>query len=284
MKKHLLLILLLFSSGLSAQDMSVDDILKNSFENLGGLDNIKALKSIKIKGTMAMGEMEFPGTVIQAPDNKQHVEVDIQGKKFVQAYDGEMGWQINPFEGGSNAQKMSPEEAEELSDEPFESSFIDYEKKGHKVTYEGREDVEGTETYVLKLEKANGNVEFHYYDPEYFVPIMTKSSIKSGPMKGQSTETFLSDYQEVEGLMFPFFMDTKMNGESMQKLSIENIELNVDVPDEMFAMPESAASDTPAAAPAEAPVAAPAPSEIPEAAEDMSDKAKKKKKKKRGKK
>lgn len=256
--------------------MSVDDILKSSWENLGGLDNIKAIKSIKIEGTMSMGEMEFPGIVIQAPENKQHVEVNIQGKKFIQAYDGEIGWQINPFEGGENAQKMSPEEAEELADEPFESAFINYTEKGHKVTYEGKEDVEGTEALILKLEKANGNVEHHYYDPEYFVPIMVKSAVKSGPMKGQNTETYLSDYQEIEGLMYPFFMDTRLNGQSMQKLTISKLELNVPVPDEMFAMPVAeAAADEPEAAPT--PPDAPA---APEVEEEGKKKAKKKKKRK----
>lgn len=276
MKTQILSLLLLFSTGLFAQDMSVDDILKNSWENMGGIDNIKALTSLRTEGTMSMGEMEFPGIVTQAPDNKQYMEVNIQGKKFVQAYDGTMAWQINPFEGGSTAQKMSPEETEELSDEPFESAFIDYAKKGHKVSLDGMQDVEGSETHVLKLEKKNGNVEYHYYDPEYYVPIMIKSTIKSGPMKGQDTETFLSDYQEVDGIMFPFFIDTRINGQSMQKLSISKIETNVELSDEMFAMPSAEAAGDEVEAPAP-----PAVPETPEVVEDVKDKSKKKKKKKR---
>ena len=57
-------------------------------------------------------------------------------------------------------------------------------------------------------------------------------------MKGQFSETYYSDYQEVEGLMFPFFMETKMDGQSIQKLTLSSIKLNYVFPDEHFAFPK----------------------------------------------
>ncbi len=232
-----LLCCLFFATSLQAQ--SVDDILKNYFENTGGLDKWKSLKSTKMSGVMGQGGMEFPGTIYAQAPNLQKVDVDINGKNFVQAYDGKTAWMINPFMGGENAQKMPDEMAEDMVDQQFEDDFINYKEKGHTVELEGKEEVEGAETFKVKLTKKNGNIEYYFFETEYFVPIMVRTPIKSGPGKGQMSETYLSDYQEVDGLMFPFFMETKMAGESMQKITIKEIVLNKEQEVDFFAFPQA---------------------------------------------
>ena len=83
------------------------------------------------------------------------------------------------------------------------------------------------------------NVSFHYFDAENFVPIASESEIPSGPMKGQMSTNTLSDYQEVDGLYFPF--DMGMMGQS---LIIKEIELNPELDVAMFAFPEAPATTT----------------------------------------
>jgi len=54
-------------------------------------------------------------------------------------------------------------------------------------------------------------------------------------------ETILSDYKEVDGMMFPHSIESRPKGSPEgQVITIELIELGVDVSDEMFAMPEVA--------------------------------------------
>ena len=53
--------------------------------------------------------------------------------------------------------------------------------------------------------KEEADVTFHYFDTENFVPLAVQSEIRVGPNKGQMSETKFSDYQEVDGLYFPFF-------------------------------------------------------------------------------
>ena len=47
---------------------------------------------------------------------------------------------------------------------------------------------------------------------------VTETKINQGPMKGQMNKTTLSDYEEVDGLYFPFSMN--MGG---QTITIKNI-------------------------------------------------------------
>ncbi|MFN7118387.1 MAG: outer membrane lipoprotein-sorting protein [Saprospiraceae bacterium] len=237
LKKTFLLLVVLVCT-IAAQAQTVDEIITKSLENTGGVEKWKALKSTKMEGTMAMQGFEFPGTVYAKAPKKQRVEVNVQGKNIVQAYDGTTPWWINPFAGSEDPQKMPDEMSEQMVNDEFESEFIDYKTKGHQVALEGKQTVEGTETFKVKLTKKNGDVEYYYFDTENYVPIMIQTVVKTGPAKGQLTETYLSDYQEVDGLVFPFFMETKMAGQSIQKMTIKSIKTNETYEDTLFAFPK----------------------------------------------
>lgn len=238
LKKSLILfIAILAVASLPAQDITVDEILANYLENIGGKENWKALEATKMQAKMTMGQMEFPATVTNVPPNKMRIDVDVQGSQMIQAYDGETAWWLFPMQTGDQPQKMPAAMAESFKKQKFESSFIDYKDKGHTVELTGVKEVEGTETYEVKLTKKDGDIEYHYFDTEYFVPIMTKTFVQQGQAEGQAVETYMSDYQEVEGLMFAHFMEVKVAGQSQQKITMESITLNPEVEKGLFDFP-----------------------------------------------
>ena len=237
LKKALLFGLTLFVTfGMQAQ--TADEIINNYFENTGGAEAWRQLESTKMTAKMSMQGMEFPGTIYAAPPNKQRAEINVQGQEIISAYNGDVAWMINPMMGSGDPQKMPDAQAEEMKKQEFESPLLDYEKKGHTVSLEGKETVDGTETYKVKLTRKNGDVEYYYFEPEYYVPIMMEREISNGQMKGQMAKTYLSDYQEVEGLMMPFFIESKINGQTLQKLTITSVELNPEIETEMFNFPK----------------------------------------------
>lgn len=236
-QKFSLVLIAVVLSSFTINAQTVDEIIDNYLENIGGKDAWKELTSSKMEAKMSMGPMEFPGSIVSAEPNLQRLEFDVQGKKIVQAYDGETAWMINPFMGGKNAQRMPEEDAEEMMKETFQDPFIDYKDKGHTLELIGKKEIEGAETFEVKLTKEDGDIEYHYFETEYFVPIMVKTIMTTGEMKGQAMETYLSDYQEVEGLMIPFFIESKMAGESFQKITITKVELNPEVEEGLFAFP-----------------------------------------------
>jgi len=238
MQKRFFSVLIALCAFVAVQAQTADDILAKYFEATGGLKKWAELKSSKMTGVMSMQGMEFPGTIYSAAPNKQKVEVSVQGQNIVQAYDGETAWWINPFANALEAQKMPAEMSEEMVKQKFESEFINYKDKGHTVELEGKETIEGTEAWKIKLTKKGGDVEYHFFDTEYNVPIMMRTAISNGPMKGQNADTFMSDYQEVEGMMFPFFIESKVGGESAQKITIKTVELNGKYDDAFFAFPK----------------------------------------------
>ncbi|MDH4058722.1 MAG: hypothetical protein OEU76_08150, partial [Cyclobacteriaceae bacterium] len=86
------IVLILFSTASYAQN--VDAILAKYFENTGGLENWKKLKSMKMVGKSSFGPQEFPFEMEMKYPAMFRINVDIQGQKLVQASDGTTAWMI----------------------------------------------------------------------------------------------------------------------------------------------------------------------------------------------
>ena len=133
-----------------------------------------------------------------------------------------------------------------LNTNDFPDSFIDYKEKGYTVELLGNETIDGTDTFKIKLTKepitVDGNqeedVSFYYFDTDNFVPIAVQSEVKTGQAKGMVQEVTFSDYQEVDGLYFPFSMTQGVKGQPGSPLTIESIVLNPTVEASAFAFPD----------------------------------------------
>ena len=221
---------------------SVDEILAKYVQARGGTEKLKSVKTIKTTATMTMGPgMEFPGTVIQKRPDLARLEFTAQGLTVVQAYDGKQAWQIMPFMGKKDPEPMAAEEAketEEMAD--VDGPLVDYKSKGHQVELLGKEKVEGTDAYKLKLTLRNGDVQTVYLDADSFLQI---KEVDKRTVRGteQETESAIGDYKEVNGILFPFAIENSVKGsDQKQKITISKIELNVPVDDSIFKMPAAA--------------------------------------------
>ena len=247
-----MLVLIAVLIAVPVQAQSVDEILNNYFENTGGLEQWKSLEGIKMMAKVNQGGMEIPLEIVQLKDGRQMTTITFQGKEFKQGvFDGEVLW-------GHNFMSMKAEKSDaeatanfKLNTNDFPDSFIDYKEKGYTIEFMGTEEIEGTETYKLKLIKEpltiDGNeeqdVSFYFFDTENFVPLAVQTEIKSGQAKGMTQEITFSDYQEVDGLYFAFSMTTGLKGGPSNPMSFDSIELNPTVEDTSFAFPEEMATE-----------------------------------------
>ncbi len=234
----------LVAGAVGAEEMNLDQLLSAHFDALGGADKLQAVESAKITGNMAMGPgMEVPFTMVFARPENMRLEFTMQGMTAVQAYDGETAWSIMPFMGKTDPEVMADDQAKTIKEQAdFDGPLMNWQDKGHQVELMGLEETEGTEAYKLKVTLANGDVRYHYLDSEYFIIIKQEGKTM---MQGTEIEfeTILSDYKEVDGLMFAHSIENRQKGAPEgqgQVISFDIIELGADVSDDMFAMPEVA--------------------------------------------
>lgn len=218
---------------------SADEVIGKYLEARGGLDKIQAVQSARLTGTAsAGGQEETPiAWTIKRPD-KIRFEFIFQGQTGIQAYDGETGWSLMPFTGVTDPQPMSADEAAMFAEQAdFDGPFVDSEAKGYVIEYIGEEEVEGTPAHKLKVTNKHGDVSYVFFDAAHFLEIKTEGK---RTVRGQEFEfeTTQGDYKEVDGLLFAHSIENRPKGAPVgQVITIETIELNVDVPDSDFAMP-----------------------------------------------
>lgn len=243
MKIRLLNLLFFFfvSAGL-ANAQTVDEVVVKHVNAMGGADKWAKAKSIRMTGSMELGpNMKAPFTITIKDRKKMRFEMEFQGMKMIQAFDGDSGWSVVPFSGKTDPERMSEEEVRGMKEQAdFTGDLYDYKVKESLVEVMGKEDMEGTETIKLKVTKKNGDVKYIYLDGQSYITLKETSKQKFDD-KEIETVNLLSDFRSVDGLMFPFTMEGRSDEESGmgQSMIMEKIEINPTIDNSVFMMPSS---------------------------------------------
>ena len=249
---QIFLFALLFGAVSHVQAQTVDEIIDQYFENTGGIDNWRKLQGMQIDGKMKMQGMDIGMEIVYLKDSRTYTQISFQGQEIKQGvYDGESMWSVNFMTG--KPEKMDAEMTENFKKNEamdFPDPLLDYKEKGYTAEYLGTETMEGTETFKVKLTKnpimKDGKEEdvvvIYYFDTENYVPIaeeITGSAFGGPPGQGpQKMVSKFSDYQEVEGLYFPFTRSMDQG-----EMVIDSIKINPQVEDDAFMMPEVEAEE-----------------------------------------
>lgn len=229
---------------------SVDEVIAKHVAARGGMEKLKAVKTMRATAKMQMGPgMEFPGVLIVKRPASARLEFTVQGLTAVQAYDGKTAWQVMPFMGKKDPEVMTADEQKEMEDQAdMDGAIVDYKSKGNQVEMVGKEKVEGADAIKLKVTLKNADVKYVYLDADNYLEVKEemKRTVRGSE---QEIETTMGDYKEVEGVMMAFSFASAIKGhQEKQSVTVEKVEVNVPLEDSLFKMPPPApkpAADTP---------------------------------------
>ncbi|MGH9867850.1 MAG: hypothetical protein ACREAA_06775 [Candidatus Polarisedimenticolia bacterium] len=223
---------------------TVDEVIAKNLEARGGKAKMDAVKTARATGRMTIGPgMEAPFSIqwkrgADAAAWMIRLEFTVQGMTGIQAYDGATGWSVMPFMGNPEPEKMSEEDLKNIIDTAdWGGPLVDYKAKGNQVELLGKEAVEGTPVWKLKITRKSGDVEISYLDAEAFLEIRQEGKRK---VRGQEMEyeNSVGDYKAVEGLMLAHSMESKAKGTPIsQTMTIDKIEINPALDEASFKMP-----------------------------------------------
>jgi hypothetical protein len=195
---------------------TADEIIDKYIAVMGGKEKLLSIKSIYMEGTSVMQN----GAEILQKSWK------VDGKLFRQEISSAMfniatvvtdkeGWRQNPRNGGA-FEPLTPEMVATMQTQmDCAGSFVDYGAKGHKVELIGKEDVEGTAAYKIKITYKNGNEASFFFDAAtYFIIRMSSKGGAMGfgggrgPGGGGADQERIMEFSEYkktdDGYMFPF--------------------------------------------------------------------------------
>ncbi len=198
-------VMLLAASGALAY--TADELAARNTAAKGGLDKLGALQSLRLSGKLRIngGTVELHYVELIKRPGSIRYEVQLQGLTRVQAFDGKEAWQINPFQGRKDPERLSADDAKGLGENAadFTGVLVDYRAKGYKLDYLGTEDIDGTQAHKLRVARPNGDLTYVYLDPDYFLEIR---AVNRRIEHGVPNET-VSDYgddEKVAGVHLPF--------------------------------------------------------------------------------
>jgi len=234
---------------------TVDEVIQKNIEARGGIEKIHAIKTMKLTGKSNAQGMEFPFVLQFKKPKSFRMEISVQGKSIVTAFDGETAWMVMPLMGSTDPEKLSGEDAKDAEGQAdVDGPLVDYKSKGHTVELVGQEDLDGTPADKIKLTKKDGEVSYMFIDSKTHLELRTITKRKRD---GAETEiqTDFSDFKTVDGLMLPFAIENKLVGKPQgQQLLLDKIEFGLPVDDKIFKMPpKSAPPASGTAKPAEKP-------------------------------
>ena len=226
---------------------TAEEIITNYFENTGGIDAWSHITGLQMNASVNAPIGEIPLTIFSAKDGSSFVKMTLQGNDIMQiAFDGETAWGMNMMSMQAEKQEAETVENMKRAIKEFPNPLFNYIENGFTAELLENETIEGTECFKIKFTKdpflIEGeeieNISYYYFDTENFVPILIETEIKQGQAKGMISQTFLSDYQEVDGIYFPFSMIQGAKGYPGQTITIKSIDINPEIDKAILAYPE----------------------------------------------
>jgi hypothetical protein len=240
--RHAIIVLAAFSCmSVFGVSQTADELINKNIEAKGGLEKIKAIKSVRMTGKLnggggfvaAMGQENLRPNLVRET-------FSLQGMTAVTAYDGATGWHIQPFMGHKDPELLGEDELRGLLlDADFDGPLVDYKEKGNSVEYLGHDIVDGDDALRLKVTLKNGDIIYYFFDPDTFLEI--RKEVQQN-IRGSIREsvTDMGSYKPVAGVMYPFSISEGSKANPAEStVTVEKIEVNVPMDQTDFALPAS---------------------------------------------
>ncbi len=214
-----------------------EDILDNYVKATGG----KAVY-LKLHNRVSKGNIEIPAmglkmslTLYEAAPNKNYVVTESGSLgKTVQGTNGEVVWQTSMMMGPQVIE--GKKRAAGLREALFQGD-VEWRKNYDKAECVGIATVDEKTCYKIVMTPKESDPETRYYDKESGLCIKIES-IHPSEMGDIPIETFLSDYKQVGGILFPHKMkQVLLGGVQTMVITFDSIEHNVDIPADRFDLP-----------------------------------------------
>ncbi len=220
---------------------TAETLIAKNIQARGGLEKIKSIQSMRMTGTMKLGDDGLPTILELKRPNKSRWEFTLEGATAIQAYDGKTAWTIMPFEGSSEPRIMSDQEARDVEMQAdIDGPFVDSAAKGITIQLMGKETIDGVPMWKLLVTRKGSGEREIYLDAKTYLQALAVSRRTGGGEGMTEIRSRISDYRNVGGVMLPHSFVASAEGiPQKQALEFSKIELNVPIDDSRFAMPKS---------------------------------------------
>jgi hypothetical protein len=225
-------------------DPDLAQILEKSAAARGGLEAWRKVRTMVWTGHVERAEAsgpKLPFMFEQRRPNLTRFEIALDRETSVRVFDGQQGWKVHPNASGKpELQPYSEAEVRAARDAlVIDGPVLDAAVKGIQVTFQGLDEVEGRKTYRLGAKLPSGTTQRVWIDAESFLEVKYDRPARDSAGRPTTVPVYLRNYQTFEGLKIPFTIETGTpgGGAIADRLVIDRIAINPNLPSGMFARP-----------------------------------------------
>jgi len=253
------------AQGAANADISAAQIIDRNISARGGLSAWRAVKTLSWSGTMEAGgnarstlavptartraampaprpqeQAQLPFVMQMERPRKSRLELQFHGQTALQVYDGKDGWKVRPYLNRHEVESYTADELKLAAQQPdLDGPLVDYAAKGISVTLDGRDKVDGKDTYKLALTYKDKRVQHVWVDSQTFLEVKIDGAPRRLDGRTHPVSVYMRDYKNVSGLLMPTVYETDVEGvSSREKISIDKIVVNPALTAAAFAKPK----------------------------------------------
>jgi hypothetical protein len=220
----------------SQAKLSAAAIVEKNVAARGGLQAWRSIQTMSLEGKLGAGgnqratlpvpgrrpdqkivpprptdEVKLPFVMELKRSRKMRLELQFNGQTALQVYDGANGWKLRPYLNRRVVEPFTPEELKSASMQAdLDGPLVDYGAKGTEIELAGMENVDGRDTYKLKLTLKNGNAMHVWIDAQTFLEAKMEGQPRRLDGTDHPVEIYFRDYRQVNGLQIPYLLETKV--------------------------------------------------------------------------
>jgi hypothetical protein len=209
--------------------IDADEIVKRNLEAKGGIDKLKAMKTLYMKGKFIVQDMVGQIEVAKKAPSFMSFRATTARGTMSQGCDGEKMWVTNPRTG---FRILEGEDFEKGLAQTLMEPLLGFKERGGSYKYVGIGDVRGDSCYKVLLVQKSGDSTYSFFDIHTYRMVKTEANTPRG-----LAEQFFEDFREVDGFVYPFSVKVGTTS-GKRKIEYDTIAVNRPVSDSFFVMPD----------------------------------------------
>jgi hypothetical protein len=209
--------------------LTAETVIENYLIAIGGREKLEALKDVEINMKMSMQGMTIDAKMYQKAPDKYKMTVSMGGSVLSDTrFDGKVG----RMSGMQGEQVLEGKQLENLQAQSQFMRELKYEELGYTIQLKSIEMVNGKETYMVEVSHSGSGTGYDYYDTETGLRLR-EDKIEVTPDGEMVQTTHLSDYKDVDGILYPHKLDLVI-GPQQISATVDVIKLNAGIDDSLF--------------------------------------------------
>lgn len=230
---------LLCQQSSAADDQTVDAIIRQNVDAMGGLYNWSQVESIQLNSTVERDGQTIKLCVIKKRPNliRATITIPTPGKQdayhqIIQAHDGKEAWTAKRRAGDSSLNKktMSPQAAEGLLAEAgVYPPLMKLWQANQKLQLTGTNTINNERVFVIETPSTSATRHCFYVSTESYRTVAIQSTSADG-----TTLTHLSGYQKTDNVYLPTRVHVKASQTGESTIKTDSIQIGVGIYNEYF--------------------------------------------------